>query len=317
MNGTRLSCTLTALVVLTFGGATRAEQGAPTTPDAGAAPMAEASLDDAVEALDSSDAARRLDAARALARHGEAALPHLLRAMQADPVAEVRGWAARSLWEIGADQGRQAVREAARNDPDERVRGLCAMLAGEPGTPSAAPSPDAPPPGASPAAPQLQVQPQYQPAPPMGYQAYPRYAFGATPERRSRGGRIMSIVGWAATGVFYVGSVVVGAALLAEEEDNSYWLLVPLVGPAVYGTYLFVRADDWEWFEPVAVILGLICWADSLLQLAGLSLAIAGHVRTRRDTGAAEQPTARRGAQLSLAFAGPGGPGLTLTGRFH
>lgn len=313
----KVSLVLGAFAVFSLAAVAFAEEGAPTpaeTTDAPAA-LADENFEELSRILEAGEPARRIEAAQAIARHGEQAVPRLLESLAGDPVAEVRGWAARSLWEIGTEEARNAVREGADNDPDERVRGLCARLTGA-NPPAPAPAaPSATPPGAPPA-PRAPPYPAGTYAAPVA--AYPAYAVQPYQRRRVNVGRVLTVVGWAAAGGLYAASAVSAAILVADDVEQSWWLFVPIIGPAVYGTQLFVHSEEWWIFEPVAVILGLICWVDTLAQIAGAGLAIAGHVRSRRDRASTpEQPASRRGVHLSLAFMGPGGPGMTLTGRFH
>ena len=85
------------------------------------APAASAEVAALLTALSASDAAVRIQAVRALGALGVPATePALTQSLRFDPVPEVRGWAARSLMELGSDTARAAVSEAARSDAHER-----------------------------------------------------------------------------------------------------------------------------------------------------------------------------------------------------
>lgn len=272
-----------------------------------------AALEELVTQLESTDPAHRIAAAQALARHGVAAAPYLISALQRDPIPEVRGWAARSLASMGTPEAAAALESAARADTDERVRQLASESLSPPST---QPQMQNPVPEAQATAPAPEatatVSLQLQAAPPTQESTTDLLV-----QRRTRGARIMLIVGWAALGGFYGTSLLAGGMMMDDDPDEAWWLFVPLIGPAVYGTKFMGYADDAWIFGPIVYLVGVFFWIETLAQIGALSLAIAGHVRRARLSQVREQAAARqRRRPISFAFVGPAGPGLTLAGRF-
>lgn len=262
---------------------------------------------DPVAGLASEDAVVRVDAVRQL---GATATPEacatLVQVLRADPVEEVRGWAARSLAGIGTAEAMAAVAEAADRDPSPRVRTLAASLVARSGGGagsasvgvSVTASVAAPAPVVAAPAPVV-VAPPVQPAP-----------------RQSRRNLILTISGWSAFGLAYVASVVVGGALVAEGATLGWSWFVPVVGPAIFGSNLIgLGASSGGLGYILGVFVGVLCWVPSLVQAAGVilgSIGAAGMARERREAAAAT-----RGLQLAFSPVGPSdGPGLSVVGRF-
>ncbi len=245
------------------------------------------------------DPAERAAAAQALGELGDAsAVPALISALRSDPVAEVRGWAARSLHQIGTPEARAAVTAAARNDADERVRSLAGQLTG------VAPAPPQP----------------AQPAQPYGYgygspQVVPANQYAPYSQqvqrRRSTPGRGLRIAGWIVFSVTYGLSLMSGIGISADGGIEEGWpLFLPLVGPAIIGSQLW--AEDEE-----LIGVGILSWIMSLAQIAGLAMAIVGHVRGSRADDEDDEERAEPQRGLALVPGGPGGsPGLSLSAWF-
>jgi hypothetical protein len=155
-------------------------------------------------------------------------------------------------------------------------------------------------------------------------------------ERISARGRTMMIAGWASLAGGYAASLVVGMPVFVyavdpcgkpENEGNDlcgvgatiYMALmaVPLVGPAI------VAADMFRYGDAGEKGFGAFMLIDSLVQVAGLAVAIAGHV-----TFAKGQKLVRKGGFLrpgydggrfslfAAPFGAAGGGGIGVTGQF-
>ncbi len=298
-----------------------------------AAPASQAAgLEVHVQNLSSIDAAARLEAARSLGELGDPqAIPALTRTAQSDPRPEVRGWALRSLYQIGTPEAVALVRAVGQTDADERVRALVAQLIA---TVEVAQEPEAAVPSPAPtveAAPAQQPVAAAQPAPANtsvvvnSTQAQegqvvivPQQAgYGTgqadylTLRRQRRAGRGLRIAGWITFGTMYFASFMAGIAL-SDNEDNSYPLFIPLVGPAIVGTRLIREAND-DFYSEGQKGAGVAAWLGSLVQIAGFSMLVAGYVRrarARRNGYADTQPRPRSVALI------PTGNGLSLSGLF-
>lgn len=302
-------------------------------PEAGSTPALASALDQHLVRLRSSDPAVRLDATRALGELGDpAAIEPLTNTARTDPRPEIRGWALRSLGRIGTPEAIAVVRVVGQRDTDERVRSLAARILASAPAASTAPTAEAPPPApvsiveAQPAAPapppdpgwnqpaaappQAQVVPQPSPGDVGGepvvvlmpQEVTDGRAHQLELRRQRRAGLGLRISGWITFGVTYFTSFMAGVGITMEDEDDGWPLMLPLVGPAVMG---FRLMDEGE--NGVAALA--IIW--SVAEIAGFSMAIAGHVRRAR---------ARRSAparQIAIVPAGPGdGPGLGLAATF-
>lgn len=268
-------------------------------------------LEALVAQLQSPEPALRVAAAQALEHHGAAAVPYLISTLQGDPDPVVRGWAARSLASIGTPEATNALQSAARTDTDERVRQVASESLGSSSTqPQQTPFPPAQAPEPA-SATSASVSLRVQTAP-----AAPESTTDLLALRRARRGRTLMIVGWSVFGGSYATSLLAGGMMLDNDADGAWWLFVPIIGPAVYGTKFMGYADDAWIFGPIVYLLGVVFWIETLVQIGGLSLAITGHVRRSRSQTQAVATERRRPRRLSFAFVGPAGPGFTLAGRF-
>lgn len=238
-------------------------------------------VDGHLETLRSLDPAERIEAIRALgaARSQEAVGP-LARVLREDPSPEVRGWAVRSLSEIGTTEARAALAIAAQHDSDQRVRTLANQMSG-----SVAASPFGPSPSAV-----VQPSPMVQPSPLV--QQPQRAAYnpmmqgplrGPFQARRRRPGLGLTIAGWSVFGGTYLISMIAGAATLADGAENTWSLFLPIIGPIVEASFLFANYGG-EVIAPVAILLFL----DALAQIAGVAMGTVGLVRRHRARQPAE-----------------------------
>lgn len=250
----------------------------PAAEEAQPAPAAPTS-DDHVRALSALDVSERVAAARALAELADpATVPALAQALRSDPNPIVRGWLVRALAEINNAQARAAIVSAAQQDADERVRELALQFA-----PEARPAP----------------QPQVDPAMYAPVERQPR--------RQRRPGHGLRVGGWILLGSGYGLSLMMGMIGMIIEPEIMWPMLLPLVGPAVSGTIVLVDGYEEE------MVLGIMGWLMSAVQIAGLTMAIVGHVRGRR---ARENEASRRTFAIT-PVAGPNGMmGLSAIGSF-
>jgi hypothetical protein len=257
-----------------------AEAESAPAPVAEPAPTGAATRDDHLRALGALDVTERVNAARALAELADPeTVPALTQALRSDPNPIVRGWIVRALGEINNAQARAAITVAAQQDADERVRELAGQLIPE----------------ARAATPQV-----YDPA---------MYAHVETsPRRQRRPGHGLRVGGWIVLGSSYGISMIMGMVGMLMEPELMWPMLLPIVGPAVSGTLLI--QEGWD----ELIVLGIIGWVMSAAQIAGLTMAIVGHVRGRR---AREEETASRRSIALTPMAGPNGlVGLSAVGSF-
>ena len=249
-----------------------------------------------LEALDPVD---RIAAVRALGEsRDQAAVGPLAQVLRSDPSPEVRGWAIRALMAIGTPEARSAVATAAQQDSDERVRSLAVEQLG-----TAASAPWSPSEATAP--------PQQRRGP---------FGPGIRQRRQRRHpGLGLLIAGWSVFGVTYLASLIAGAATTAEGDDSTWPLFLPVAGPIIEAAFI--------WDDPWGIApLGALALLDGLAQIAGLTLAIIGHVRRSRHRESAEGEDsdeaapveeARSRFTLSLLPGGPAGStGLGLVGTF-
>lgn len=155
-------------------------------------------------------------------------------------------------------------------------------------------------------------------------------------ERISARGKAMMIAGWASLGGGYAASLVIGMPVFSEVIDpcaspeNSgddmcgqgvviYMglMAVPLVGPAI------VAADMFRYGNAGEKGFGAFMLIDSLVQVAGLAVAIAGHVTFQKGQklmrkGGFLRPgrTGDRFGFFAAPFAVQRGAGMGLAGYF-
>jgi hypothetical protein len=298
-----------------------------------------------IQRLRSEDPVQRLEAVRALGALADpAAVDPLISAAESDPRPEIRGWAVRALHRIGTPEALVAVRRIAENDSDERVRALAGGLIAQLEPPVPAPEPEPAVESsleiAAPEAAVVEAEPVI--GEPFGLaseaapEAAPEAVIAADPgvdpsaqvvlypqemtsdyaqrlelRRVRRAGLGLRISGWILFGITYGTAFMAGASITADDADDGWPLMLPLIGPAITG-FRIMGDDDHT------LPLGVLAIAWSLLEIAGFSMAVAGHVRrsrARRQYYAAEEQRAQR--QVALLPSGPGdGPGLSLAATF-
>lgn len=130
-------------------------------------------------------------------------------------------------------------------------------------------------------------------------------------------GRGLRVGGWSLFGVSYSLSAVTGVLVMMVGGDGGDAgpgstslggiAFVPVVGPAILGG---LSADR----STAAAIWGAV---GSLIETAGVMMAIAGSVRSARARPRARSGrSARRQRSLALLPGGPGGTGLSVSGVF-
>lgn len=251
----------------------------------GAPLRAQAELETYVRSLSSPDENQRIEAVLGLGELGQpAAIQPLSETVRSDPLPEVRQWALHSLAQIGTAEAIEVIRTAIEQDADPRVRAFAAHRLTElavavhnaSSTPLEPPEVDDEPRAEATATIVVNspiVQQQNVNAPVVQQNiatAMPDVSLGVVQER-SRAGRGLIASGWSIFGVSYAASF---SALI---EDDFGAVAVPIVGPMVAGAILL--ADSWCDED---IIFGVTSIVTSLIQTAGLTMAIVGHVRRRR-----------------------------------
>ena len=141
----------------------------------------------------------------------------------------------------------------------------------------------------------------------------------ATPDGRRRRDRAYLghiVAGWLTFGLAYVPGVN-NAIMNGTWGIVSCWTgFLPIVGPAICGTAVIVRAvrcpRDSLW--DVEVFLGATVIFIGAVQALGSALLVYGHVqRARRQR---EHESRRHRTNIALLPAGPGGPGVSVAGWF-
>lgn len=161
-------------------------------------------------------------------------------------------------------------------------------------------------------------------------------AHAADGEAVSARGRSMMVAGWATLGGAYALSLVVGIPVYAVAIDPcsdatgagddlcgaGYGvtigiMAVPLVGPAILAVEMF------KYGTAQAKGFGAFLLVDALAQIAGLAVAIAGHVTFEKGQklmrkGGFLRPgrTGDRFGIFAAPFAAPGSGGIALAGYF-
>jgi hypothetical protein len=128
--------------------------------------------------------------------------------------------------------------------------------------------------------------------------------------RQRRAGLGLRIAGWTMFGLTYFSSFMAGVAISQEDSDDGWPLMIPLVGPAIVGFRLF---DEEE-----ATGLGVLAIVWSILEVAGLTMAVAGHVRRARARRQVLQVGGSGpGRRVAVVPQGPAGSaGLSLAASF-
>lgn len=311
-------------------------------PESAPPPAAEApsELEVQLQRLQSEDPETRLDAVRALGGLGDpAAVEPLIAVAESDPRPELRGWALRALHHIGTPEALAALQRSAENDADERVRGLAAGLVGPQETEAVEPEP-APVELPEPVEPSQTAEPPVFTPPPAVEQPFAveqdvditinttpvdapeQYVLipqETTPNRAElielrrvrRAGLGLRISGWILFGITYGTAFMAGTAIVQEDADDGWPLMVPLIGPAITGFRILGEDSG-------ATPAGILSLLWSVAEIAGFSMAISGHVRrnrARRVYRAQQQQRAQR--QVAILPSGPGdGPGVSLAATF-
>lgn len=280
-------------------------------------------------------------AARALHRIGtETALGAVMLAAEGDADDRVRALAARLLSNEATTGAPSPAPEASTPEAASSAVEASVPASGSPGqpalsarltitvaAPNAAPAPaPAPAPSAAPVPAQVEnpfsanvppmapppvvtVQPQVEQEPiVVATPAAPTSRDLLLEQRRlRRAGLGLRIVGWSLFALgYFEGSIVTGSILMDEYEEGFGIALIPLIGPIIAAARLDEAADDWGdelsnvLFAPMLVI-------GAVMQIAGLGLAIGGHVRRARVRREAAQLAARRSVTIyptALGLAG-------------
>lgn len=238
--------------------------------------------------LTSPDPERRYRAVRQLGeRGGEAAVEALARTLRSDPSVEVRGWALRSLAQIGTQQARAAAIEASAGDCDERIGLLLAALFPGAEPPTTTGGPDCFEPVLTPTVAQRRDPERVAPPPSPEEPAPERF-------------RPVYQGGWVAFGASYGVSAVLGVVTVFIDAGLGASQFIPLVG-SIVGVSTASNENDYSLVHVVGALA-------NLGQAIGLIVAVIGHSRARRGRRSYwEQRT------ISIV---PTGPGLAMTARF-
>lgn len=231
-----------------------------------------------IEALNSTDASQRINAIRRLGElRATEAVQRLSQLIHTDPDPAIRGWCIRSLNIIATPEAIEAIRYAGQNDPDPRVRELALGIVSNLSNQQTVTQSN-----------NQQVQP-VNPTPQVVTQT-PQPVDNVTvvntpttpivtvtqPTRQRPRGRGLIIGGWSTFGATY------GIAIFTGSFALSYWgwkLFIPFLGPILMGaTELDLDSDDGP---EITAMFWLTIW--SLAQVAGISMAIAGHVLMSGD----------------------------------
>lgn len=268
----------------------------------------DASIEALIRALSAAEPATRARAAFTLGERGDPrGVAPLVSLLRQERSADVRGWILRALDQLGTAEAREAIAQAARIDPDQRVQELAERLAGvslddeererepRPMARRAAREPEPTPSGATP----YQQQSQRREHPP-GYMEI-RYGWGI-------------LAGTYGLGLF------TGTVLLTIDPDelgSTAWkLYLPVIGPIVAAT-TDMRNDDF-------LTLSILHWVWSGFQITGLVVLALGYARqrrARRERTSELEGSGRRARSRVTWLVSPTGPagstGLTIGGMFH
>ncbi len=254
------------VVIPSFAEAEEAE-AAPEANSVAAPTAASASVStaDLIRQLRALDVAERIRAVAALGeRGGQEATNALIVALRSEPSADVRRRIIRYLAEDEGDRAQAAICQSSRSDMNDEVRNLARRFCPEQAASSAGPSPmvlDIN--GLSESQVRLlahRLQPYFDEAEDIG-----------PTRRRIRRGWLVYVLG-AST------SLVFGIINTLAINELSAISLIPLIGPFIAGPVII---GDHGWEEEIAI--GTIMMAVGAVQVIGFALAIAGHVRQRRE----------------------------------
>lgn len=225
-----------------------------------------------VEQLNSTNVSNRVNAIKRLGElNASQTVPRLTELLKSDPNIDVRGWILRTLNRIGSAEAIEAITYCSQNDPDQRVRQLASNL--------------------------LVTRSNQQTLNTQSVNTQPSQTLSQTtqptiiveqPRRHKKRGFGLMIGGWSTFGGTFGAALITGSELMMT-EDVAWELMIPFVGPILLGANNLDFDNEYSDDDDIqiAAMFWLTIW--SLAQVAGVTMAIIGHVMMSNDSNEQQQ----------------------------